>query len=204
MYSERSLDRLAAFNDAIVAIAITLLVLPLTDAAAQVGTKSTNELLSEQAGDFIAFLLSFVVIAMFWMRQHETFEHLISYTMGFRTAVIFWILTIVFLPYPTALIANADSHDTAANALYVGTLLATALASIAQGWIIDRNPAMQHPDVPPKDFSLVRAVRSAGLLAIALAISVVFPSIGLWSLLLLALNGRYEALVDKRGQEGPA
>jgi uncharacterized membrane protein len=58
-----SLDRVQAFSDGIFAIAITLLILPLTEAQIQDG-QVTEDLLALQH-QFLALFLSFAVIGRF-------------------------------------------------------------------------------------------------------------------------------------------
>jgi uncharacterized membrane protein len=71
----RDLDRLLTFVDAVVAIAITLLVLPLAEAGGEineVGEGGAAELLRLHGDDLVGFALSFVVIARLWVGQHAS------------------------------------------------------------------------------------------------------------------------------------
>jgi uncharacterized membrane protein len=71
---ERDLDRFLTFVDAVVAIAITLRVLPLAEVATEVGDGSVGELLRDKDDKLLAFFLSFLsflVIAQLWMSQHH-------------------------------------------------------------------------------------------------------------------------------------
>ncbi|MEK8227283.1 TMEM175 family protein [Oerskovia sp. M15] len=76
----RGLDRLVNFTDAAVAIAITLLVLPLVDLVADGEAHSVRALVQGESGTFLAFAISFVVIARFWTAHHRVFEHLRDYS----------------------------------------------------------------------------------------------------------------------------
>lgn len=68
--NRRSLDRTVTLTDAVVAIAMTLLVLPLVELAAVVDPNDLSELLDDHLGVFIGFALSFLVIYQFWA-AHE-------------------------------------------------------------------------------------------------------------------------------------
>ncbi|MFP3380774.1 TMEM175 family protein, partial [Bacillus sp. SIMBA_069] len=72
--TERGLDRLVNFSDAAVAIAITLLILPLVDAAGQIGHSSFGEFIDKNFWEIFAFVVSFAVIARFWVVHHRIFE----------------------------------------------------------------------------------------------------------------------------------
>ncbi len=193
MLSERSLDRLASFIDAIVAIAITILILPLADQVTELHNTTTGKLFHEQSDAFISFLISFIVIAVYWMREHELFENLVGYNTALRAAALLWILGIVVLPYPTALISNSEVRDGLANALYIGTLLWLSVTAFAQAWIVDRHPQMHRADSPPEPFDLVSASMLVVLMLVALTISVLAPGVGMLSLLILFLMRPIEA-----------
>ena len=59
---EASVDRVIAFSDGVVAIAITLLILPLTDIEPAEGATLVN-VAADNAGALFGFALSFAVIA---------------------------------------------------------------------------------------------------------------------------------------------
>jgi len=62
---ERGLERLILFSDAVVAIALTLLILPLTDVEIEAG-QTLVEVLRSNSGKLLAFGISFAVIARYW------------------------------------------------------------------------------------------------------------------------------------------
>ena len=70
------LKRLIAFADAVVAIALTLLVLPLVDLASEVETRRTlPEIMSDHGDVLIGFLISFIVTWVLWRNHHAIMEN---------------------------------------------------------------------------------------------------------------------------------
>lgn len=59
-----ALERLVAFSDAVVAIAITLIVLPLVDHA--IDAENATEFFAGNVVGLITALLSFVIVGVFW------------------------------------------------------------------------------------------------------------------------------------------
>jgi uncharacterized membrane protein len=187
MTTSRGLDRLLAFGDATVAIAMTLLVLPLVDIAQSIDDQPVGDYLDEHHGD----LLSFLVIGIFWRGHLQMYEHVDVYNQPLVIANLVWLASIVFLPFPTELLGNTNNEPWTYG-LYVGTMLVTSLASLAQKWLIIRAEGAGE-----NAKSVVSQVTLALLMLIALLIATLAPGIGLWSLLLLIASAPAEALLRK-------
>ena len=186
---ERGLGRLIRFSDAIVAIAATLLVLPLADAAADIGNRTVSELLSDNRQALIAFALSFVVILRFWMVHHSMYEHVVDYTHGLILVNSVWLFCIVFIPFPTELIGK--DAGALADGLYIGTILAATAAGSVGQWILVRTPTLVS-EPARGTLTLVPAITTTVAMVLAFVIAIVFPVIGLWALLLLFPAGWVE------------
>lgn len=69
-------ERVVFFTDAVVAIAMTLLILPLMEAVNEAsGEVDATHWLDEHFGQLLAFVLSFVIIGQFWLTHHRYFQH---------------------------------------------------------------------------------------------------------------------------------
>src|SRR5437763_10553663 len=95
----KSVDRLVTFTDAVVAIAITLLVLPLADLVHEAAARHETswEVISKNQSQIFSFLLSFVVIGRLWVSHHRIFERAESYNGLLLVGNLGWLLTIVVL-----------------------------------------------------------------------------------------------------------
>lgn len=189
---EDSLGRLKAFTDGTVAIALTLLVLPLVEVAGQAGNRSVVELFLDDWGTFVAFFLSFLVIARLWTIHRRSFSVLRDFDNGVATRLTVWLLTIVFLPFPTDLLFSGTSLRNGAATLYLFNLLAAGLANMWQGAYLRRHPEWLHRFVTP---AMSREARRQGVFAVSVLalctlVSVLSPVAGLYGLFLLALVDR--------------
>ena len=187
-HTSRGLDRLVNFTDAAVAIAITLLVLPLIDLVTDDRTHTVRQLFTEEEGTFIAFAISFVVIANFWTGHHRVFEHLSDYSTVMLWANFLWLASIVFIPFTTQLLADVGTDDPAVNALYIGTMIVTTISLALIELTAVRNPELQRPEVRG-ELGLRRTVVAIALLALALLLSVLAPAVGMYWLFLMFLSG---------------
>src|SRR5512135_2235194 len=101
-------DRLLQCTDAIVSIAITLLVLPVVDLVGESirNGASSVEVLTDHWPQIYSFLLSFGVIALLWRAHHRLFGYIETATNAVYLWNLLWILTIVALPFPTEMVAS--------------------------------------------------------------------------------------------------
>jgi uncharacterized membrane protein len=181
----RDLDRFLTFIDAIVAIAITLLVLPLVDVAGELAHGgSVARLLGDHLPQLYGFLLSFVVIAQLWFAQHHVLSTLAVQDPLVSRLMVLWLLSIVVLPFPTALVAQAGGQPVT-KVLYIGTMAVSASCLALISRRIARHREIRDTDEAPDPAAAV--VTAATFLA-ALVITLAVPATGYYPLLLLLLT----------------
>jgi uncharacterized membrane protein len=201
MRTGRGFERLVNFTDAVVAIALTLLILPLVEVAGEIADQEepVGDVLYHHRGDIYSFFISFLVIWFFWMSHHQILEHFRGYTEGLMWLHMVWLLTIVTLPFSTQLLAT-DSYSLGAAPLYISTLLVSAAALAAINILGRRKPEMLlHTDKPEVQQWLAHPVSffTIGVMVIALAISLIFPEQGVWGLILLLLERPFDRVWAK-------
>ncbi len=190
----RDLDRLLTFVDAVVAIAITLLVLPLAEAGSEIGEGSAADLLRAHSDDLFGFALSFAVIARLWLGQHRIMSGVVRQTSTLIWALLAWSFTIVFLPFPTSLVTTTD-QDAGAKILYLGTMAVSSLILALVAWVIRHDESVRDTDEAPDVWQAAGV--TVGFL-VALAIMLTFPATSYWPLLVLALVDPVTRLVRRR------
>ncbi len=201
--SERGLDRLVNFSDATVAIAITLLVLPLVDIAPEIEHRSLGEVLGDNLDTFLAFVISFVVIARLWMVHHRVFDLVVDYSYAIMWINMLWLASIIVLPFATNLVADSDDPNAGGgpgadvDALYVGTMLVASGAMVAMQVILVRRPALVRPEARGS-IRMARAFVPLSILALALVLAALTPRIGLYWLGLLFFSSLLSRAIERR------
>lgn len=202
--TERGLDRLVNFSDATVAIAITLLILPLVDVAAEDDDGDVATLFSDNVGTFLAFGITFVVIGRFWMLHHDLFEHVQGYHAPLLWANLLWLASIVFLPFAANVLSHADGgavSDAPVFALYIATMIVTSGSMLWMRVLFAREPQLLAREARDQ-LKVAPAAVAVGTLVVALALAVLVPQVGMFWLLLLVLARPATALAQRLALRG--
>jgi len=111
--------RIEAFSDGVFAIAITLLVLQLK-VPPIASVHSVDDLwksLFQLWPSYFAFILSFGILLVSWVNHHYLFNVLDKSSRPFLYANGFFLMSITFMPFPTALLAEYISSEYAKPAI---------------------------------------------------------------------------------------
>jgi uncharacterized membrane protein len=208
MGTTRGLERLIFFTDAVTAIAITLLILPIVDAVPEAAAENftIQQFLGEHWPQLLTFLISFLVIARLWISHHSIFEHVARYSRRLVNLSLLWALTIVVLPLPTAL--TALDTTPLAVAFYVGTMALSSITLSAITLTVRGNPALEAADNPVELNTVIASVSVSIEFIIALVIGVLIPQINYLALLVLFLGTPVQVgvsrMMARRRGHGPA
>ncbi|MEV4736307.1 MULTISPECIES: TMEM175 family protein [unclassified Microbacterium] len=191
-------ERFKAFVDAVVAIAMTLLILPLMEAVTEAakGTLTTAEFFSEHSGQLLSFALSFVLIATFWIGHHNQYRDVEWMTGPLLWINIAWMLTIVWLPVPTAMIGQMDT-DALQTVVYIGTLILTQVTTLAAWLYLQRNPELTTATPSTLRAGVIGDLSAIVLFALALAIALLLPDHSYAGLFLLLATGLVTRVLNR-------
>lgn len=143
-----SLDRVVFFSDAVFAIAITLLVLPLADQ--RLPDEDLAAHLLALWPQLASFLLSFVVIGLFWLGHHRAYQIIVRVDTRLLLLNLLVLLFIALLPFPTAVLGEHGNQPPAA-VLYATTMSLLGLTSAAHWRHASHGYRLIRPDVDPRD-----------------------------------------------------
>jgi uncharacterized membrane protein len=157
--------RLEAFCDGVFAIALTLLIIDIRVPASE-GIGTTRDLwraLLHLGPAIAAFVLSFAIILITWVNHHRFFRLVNKSSGSFVYANGFLLLTVVFMPFPTALVGEYLLTDHAAPAVVVYNSV-TAVQALS--WILVTGAALRLTK-DEKSAVLVRDAQRNGYSALA-------------------------------------
>jgi uncharacterized membrane protein len=179
----KSTERMVFFGDAAVAIAITLLVLPLTEAVPEaiVTEHSSLDVIVHLQGQIWTFLLSFVVIARLWAAHHHLFEQVTDYSPALLRWHLAWVFAIVVLPFPTAMIAGFGD-DPFTPLLYIATVLVASACLMMLVLVVHRHPELRADDAP--ELRIFNSVATTASLVVAFGLAFI-PGVRYFALLML-------------------
>ena len=94
------------FSDGVFTVALTLLVVDLSvpDLASGFSEADLQRALEAQFPNVLAFLLTFWVVAAYWLTHHRHFRLIHRYDGRLLLLNLVFLMTIVFIPWPTAVV----------------------------------------------------------------------------------------------------
>jgi uncharacterized membrane protein len=149
------LDRIIFFSDAVIAIAITLLVLDIKMPEGSRGPASdlTRQLLALWP-KFVGYFVSFWVIALYWVAHHRCYRYIRRYDRRLIYLNFLFLMFIAFMPFPTGLLFS-NPTGTASVMLYACTAAGMGL-SLAGLWTYADRHGFIPADMPR---SMIRDIR---------------------------------------------
>ncbi|MER3554103.1 MAG: DUF1211 domain-containing protein [Meiothermus sp.] len=138
------LERIVFMSDAVFAIALTLLVLdirlpplghhpsPTEYAAALLGL----------APKLYSYVLSFLVLGVYWVAHHQTFGHITRYDTRLTWLNLFMLLFVAFLPFSSGLLGEYGNYQLswvvfALNYVAISVLLTLAWLHALRGGMVE-------------------------------------------------------------------
>ena len=199
----RELDRIVFFSDAVFAIAITLLVLDIH--VPEIPERLVDEQLPGRLlalwPKYLSYVLSFVVILMYWMAHHITFRAIKRYDRTLIWLNSLFLMCIAFLPFPTSLIGEYGDNQLAV-AIYAASVAVARLLLTAVWWYASSGHRLIDESFPASTIRIYLVRGLAVALAFVISIGISFFSVSaatyFWILLVVADN----ALIRELSRDG--
>ncbi len=149
---EMRLGRVEAFSDGVFAIVVTLLVLDLRVPTLN-DHASAGELLHqliELLPKFLSWLISFIIVARFWLNHHHVLGLARHADYGLVWLNAIFLLSQSFIPFPTALMGEYATNRLAVSFFGAVLALSTLLFLALHAYVLRRlaKPELAALEVP--------------------------------------------------------
>jgi uncharacterized membrane protein len=168
-----STNRLEAFSDGVIAIAITLLILEI-HVPPPGGEHSLGHELAQQWPSYAGYVISFVTIGIIWINHHAMIARVKQTSHAVLVLNLILLLTIAVLPFTTALMADylrEPSGEHLAAAVYAGSFLMMGIAfySMQRFLLIGGGRGLVREDLSEQERIAIRNRNRVGIAPYALA-----------------------------------
>jgi uncharacterized membrane protein len=200
---DRDRDRLEAFSDGVIAVAITLLALNLGIAGRGHGPFLTQ--LFERWPSFVAYVISFFTIGIIWVNHHSLIRNIARVTRTLLFLNLLLLLFVVMVPFATATMAEYVT-DPGPDGRYSMVLFALVFQGMGIGfsalffWSLGEGRTYTAVPSHQRTAALLRF--SVGTISYLVAIAVAFisPLISLAIIGLVAVYYIFESTPSGPGQ----
>ena len=188
-------ERLLALSDGVVAIALTLLVLQLTvpSVAKLHDPNSASELaaqLGNGADELISYVISFYVIAQFWLVHHRVFRQITGQQEGLAWWNFAFLFTITLMPFTSDLLGKYPENPLAVDIFAVNLLAASLTTQLTIAYGRRKNLLSTETSAREARAERARMVASVSVIVLSIGIAWVNTDTAKYCWLLLAVAPR--------------
>ena len=166
---EFQLERLILFSDAVFAIAITLLVIEIKipEIHENVSDKALLQSLAHLIPKFLGFMISFMMIGLYWTVHHRMFGFVTSYSRKLLLLNLIFLFFVALMPFSTGFYSEYSGPDMLRHQLMV-PMIFYVLNFCGMGflnyfmWVYITNPKNKVTE-PPVDPLVVSQARARSL-----------------------------------------
>jgi uncharacterized membrane protein len=202
------IDRLLALTDGVVAIALTLLVLQLqipgsTMLANDNSVKDLWRALNPDLGELTSYLVSFVIIAQFWLVHHRAMRNMRGHSEGLAWRNFGFLLALTLMPFSSDLIGRFGSNPLAITLFSLNLAFLTVSTQWIMLYAFSHNLVEEEHRSPHDELA---ARMRGGVVLVIIGISIVFAWSNMaadaryvWLLFLVApfISARLTGLVER-------
>jgi uncharacterized membrane protein len=184
---EIEFSRIVAFSDGVFSIAITLLVLELK-LPQHLADDRIWHALGEQREQFLAYAISFAVIARFWLVHHSFFSEVKAFDTRLIALNMLYLAFVVLIPFSSQVLGEYGG-TLPAVVVYSANLTGVVLVAQFMAWDARRG-GMAKSDAQTERESVIRSLFIATVFLLSIVVALFDPSIAPYVWLALFFEGR--------------
>jgi uncharacterized membrane protein len=183
-------DRLVLFCDAVIAIAITLLVLDLRIVKVAGSTLTFSDLW-KLGPKLAAYTLSFFLIGYFWIIHHKLFRAIIHVNERLIWLNLIWLFFIAILPFTTTTVSSFFGQKVSVFLYSLNVLLITLFQGIIWSYVIKKPSHFLTPHFSKELLKKYSATFNTGVIILmpSVLLSFISPTIAFFILFIRPVAG---------------
>jgi len=195
----RAVDRLVFFSDAVIAIIITLMVLEVRLPALPEHASDAEILqaLGKLWPKYLAVVLSFLVIGLFWTLHHRRFNWVRRVDAPLVWLNLVYLLALACVPFATSL--SAEHPGRTSTIVYAGVLALASIISSLLWAIVGRRREIMASAVASREMRLATQMSlvSAGVFLVSIGVALWRPGVAQYIWLLVFFANRAVRYIDR-------
>jgi len=190
------LDRIVFFSDAVIAIAITLLVIEIKvpKIESQLVNSELVHLILEKWPEYLGYIVSFMVISSYWAAHHRIFRYIKDYNPRLMYINSLFLMFIAFMPFVTWLLFSYPAQLITVI-MYAGIVILIGIA-ILSIWLYAVRKKFIHDSVKTSEIKAItlNLLMAPMVFGVSIIIALFNPFIAMisWTMLipLFTLSGK--------------
>jgi uncharacterized membrane protein len=181
---DRDVHSVASFNDAVFAIAMTLLVISIR-VPSGTSTETLGRALRGLGSSFTSYAFSFIVIGFYWLGFHRQARFLERFDGTSLAIDLLFLMSIAFLPFPTLLL---NRYFGTVSVVFYASCMAASGILLAMLWIsASRRGLLKDVEARLNRYYTVRALFAPLIFVLSIPVAVASPYAAevMWILILL-------------------
>jgi uncharacterized membrane protein len=188
----KELDRIVNFSDGVFAIVITLLVLDIRvpEIPADLVSQELPSRILDLEPKFLSYVISFLVIAIYWQAHHRVFRPIRSYDSTLLWLNVLFLMAISFLPFPTSLLGEYGEEQLSV-VIYAATAALASMLLVSISWYATSEHRLVAPDSVDDEAERIQRVQGLAVpvvFLLSIGISFFNPRAAMYSWLLLSVT----------------
>ncbi len=163
-------DRLVFLSDGVIAIIATILVLEIRIPELGSG-QSLSDSLIEIRPTFVSFVISFLLVGMYWTLHNQTFSQVRHVDHNATWLNLLFLLVLALVPFASSALGEYPTEPTALH-IYGAVLIAASLIRLALNAYFQTHPGLKWQQASKQTRRLTTVSSSIPILVFLLAMAV--------------------------------
>ncbi len=181
---DREVQPVAYFNDAVFAIAMTLLIFSIR-VPSGTSTDTLGRALRGLASSFSSYGITFLVIGFYWLGYHRQLHFMERFDGATLVIDLLFLMSVAFLPFPSLLL---NQYFGSVSVIFYASSMAASGLLLAVLWVLPaRRGLLRDVDARLNRYYTVRALYSPAIFLLSIPVALAAPKAAeyVWGLVLV-------------------